>query len=145
MPSWNIRPEITEMQAKAIFTAAMNVAKTGKIVLPEIMIPLAVTKREHDILKEIIVREHDLIEKEYKVKIPFKYGTMIEIPRAALLADELAQTAEFFSFGTNDLTQTTFGISRDNFTYHDCYKKLGILDSDPRTRSQFSTNMELVF
>ena len=125
------RPEITEMQAKAIFTAAMNVQKKGFKVFPEIMIPLAMSKRELDILKEIVVKEHDEIEKANNVKIEYKYGTMIELPRAALLADELAQTAQFFSFGTNDLTQTTFGISRDDFTYHDCYKKQGILDSDP--------------
>lgn len=125
------RPEITEMQAQAIFTAAMNTTKKGHVVLPEIMIPLAMSKKELDIMKEIVSRVHDEIEKANNVQIPYKFGTMIELPRAALLSDELAQTAEFFSFGTNDLTQTTFGISRDDFTYHDCYKNKGIIESDP--------------
>lgn len=125
------RPEITEMQAKAIFTAAHNVTKEGKKVIPQIMIPLAFSKKELDVLKVIIVKEHEALEKEFNAKIPYEYGTMIELPRAALMAGELAKTAQFFSFGTNDLTQTTFGISRDDFTYHDCYKKLGIVDSDP--------------
>ena len=125
------KPDLTAMQAKAIFTAAMNVEKKGKKVYPEIMIPLAMSKKELEVMKEIVVKEHDAIEKENNVKIEYKFGTMIELPRAAVLADQLSEVAQFFSFGTNDLTQTTFGISRDDFTYHDTYKKLGILDSDP--------------
>ena len=125
------KPDLTAMQAKAIFTAAMNVEKKGKKVYPEIMIPLAMSKKELEVMKEIVVKEHDAVEKEHNVKIEYKFGTMIELPRAAVLADQLSEVAQFFSFGTNDLTQTTFGISRDDFTYHDTYKKLGILDSDP--------------
>ena len=107
------------------------VEKKGKKVYPEIMIPLAMSKKELEVMKEIVVKEHDAVEKEHNVKIEYKFGTMIELPRAAVLADQLSEVAQFFSFGTNDLTQTTFGISRDDFTYHDTYKKLGILDSDP--------------
>jgi pyruvate,orthophosphate dikinase len=125
------RPEITEMQAKAIFTAAVNSKKKGVNCHPKIMIPLAMSKRELQILKDIIDKEKENVEKETGEKVDYTFGTMIELPRAALLADQLAELAHFFSFGTNDLTQTTFGISRDDFTYHDCYKKLGILDSDP--------------
>jgi pyruvate,orthophosphate dikinase len=125
------RPEITEMQAKAIFTAAVNSKKKGVKCHPKIMIPLAMSKRELQILKDIIDKEKENVEKETGEKVDYTFGTMIELPRAALLADQLAELAHFFSFGTNDLTQTTFGISRDDFTYHDCYKKLGILDSDP--------------
>jgi pyruvate,orthophosphate dikinase len=95
------------------------------------MIPLAMSKRELQILKDILDKEKENVEKETGEKVDYTFGTMIELPRAALLADQLAELAHFFSFGTNDLTQTTFGISRDDFTYHDCYKKLGILDSDP--------------
>ena len=125
------RPEITEMQAKAIFTAAVNSKKKGVNCHPKIMIPLAMSKRELQILKDILDKEKENVEKETGEKVDYTFGTMIELPRAALLADQLAELAHFFSFGTNDLTQTTFGISRDDFTYHDCYKKLGILDSDP--------------
>jgi pyruvate,orthophosphate dikinase len=125
------RPEITEMQGRAIFTAALNQTKAGVKVLPHIMIPLAMSKKELQIMKDILDKEQKKLEDEHKVKIPYTFGTMIELPRAAIVADELAELAHFFSFGTNDLTQTTFGISRDDFTYHDTYKKLGILDSDP--------------
>jgi pyruvate,orthophosphate dikinase len=125
------RPEITEMQGKAIFTAAMNCQKAGIKVHPKIMIPLAMSKRELQVLKEILDKEKTELEKANNVQIPYTFGTMIELPRACIVADQLAELADFFSYGTNDLTQTTFGISRDDFTYHDCYKKLGILDSDP--------------
>jgi pyruvate,orthophosphate dikinase len=125
------RPEITEMQGKAIFTAAMNCQKAGVKVHPKIMIPLAMSKRELQVLKEILDKEKAELEKANNVQIPYTFGTMIELPRACIVADQLAELADFFSYGTNDLTQTTFGISRDDFTYHDCYKKLGILDSDP--------------
>jgi pyruvate,orthophosphate dikinase len=125
------RPEITEMQGKAIFTAAMNCQKAGVKVHPKIMIPLAMSKRELQVLKDILDKEKAELEKANNVQIPYTFGTMIELPRACIVADQLAELADFFSYGTNDLTQTTFGISRDDFTYHDCYKKLGILDSDP--------------
>ena len=125
------RPEITEMQGKAIFTAAMNVAKQGVKVYPQIMIPLAVSKKEISILKDILDKEKAALEKEHNVQIPYVFGTMIELPRACLKADELASLAHFFSFGTNDLTQTTLGISRDDFSFRDCYKDNGIFDSDP--------------
>ena len=125
------RPEITEMQGRAIFTAAMNVAKQGVKVYPQIMIPLAVSKKEISILKDILDKEKAALEKEHNVQIPYVFGTMIELPRACLKADELASLAHFFSFGTNDLTQTTLGISRDDFSFRDCYKDNGIFDSDP--------------
>jgi pyruvate,orthophosphate dikinase len=125
------RPEITEMQAKAILTAAMNVAKKGIKVYPKIMIPLAMSKRELQVMKEIIDKEKAKLEEENKLQIPYMFGTMIELPRASIVADQLAEYAHFFSFGTNDLTQTTFGISRDDFSYHDVYRKQGIVDADP--------------
>ena len=125
------KPELTEMQAKAIFTAAMNVTKIGVKVHPKVMIPLAMSKRELEVMKEILDREHKYVEEGWNVKIPYTFGTMIELPRACLVAGQLAEYAQFFSFGTNDLTQTTFGISRDDFTYHDVYRKSGIIDADP--------------
>jgi pyruvate,orthophosphate dikinase len=124
------KPELTEMQAKAIFTAAMNVTKIGVKVHPKVMIPLAMSKRELEVMKEIIDREHKNIEEGWNVKIPYTFGTMIELPRACIVAGQLAEYAQFFSFGTNDLTQTTFGISRDDFSYHDVYRKQGIIDAD---------------
>jgi len=125
------RPEITEMQGKAIFTAAMNAAKKGIKVYPQIMIPLAVSKKELEILKNILDNEKAKLEKENNIAIPYVFGTMIELPRACIMSHELAQVAHFFSFGTNDLTQTTLGISRDDFSFRDCYKEKGIFDSDP--------------
>ena len=125
------RPEITEMQAKAILTAAMNVAKRGIKVYPKIMIPLAMSKRELQVMKDIIDKEKAKLEEANNLQIPYMFGTMIELPRASLVADQLAEYAHFFSFGTNDLTQTTFGISRDDFSYHDVYRKQGIVDADP--------------
>ena len=127
----NSRPEITEMQGRAIFTAAMNVAKQGVKVYPQIMIPLSVSKKELQILKEILDKEKAALEKENNCQIPYVFGTMIELPRACVKAGELASLAHFFSFGTNDLTQTTLGISRDDFSFRDCYKERGIFDSDP--------------
>jgi pyruvate,orthophosphate dikinase len=106
------RPEITQMQGKAIFTAAMNAAKKGVKVFPQIMIPLAVSKKEIQILKDILDKEKAALEKENNCEIPYVFGTMIELPRACLRSAELAEVAHFFSFGTNDLTQTTLGISR---------------------------------
>lgn len=126
-------PEIYEMQARAIFEAAGIVKKeTGKDVLLEIMVPLVATRKELQILKELIVSTEQSVEKETGAKLSYMVGTMIELPRAALIADQIAHEAEFFSFGTNDLTQTTFGLSRDDsasFLGH--YQKAGILEKDP--------------
>ena len=108
-------PEIAEMQARAIFEAAVEAGKrTGKPVVPEVMVPLIASKAELDIVKARIDAMAQAVAKETGAKLNYQVGTMIELPRAALLADEIAQSAEFFSFGTNDLTQTTFGISRDD-------------------------------
>jgi len=107
-------PEIIEMQARAIFEAACQLAKERKKVRPEIMVPLVGSVEELAHQKKIIVEVAEEMMKKYKVKIPYSVGTMIEIPRAAIRADEIAGQAEFFSFGTNDLTQTTYGISRDD-------------------------------
>ena len=126
-------PEIYEMQARAIFEAALKVFKEdGARVLPEIMIPLAATKRELDILKEKIDRVAEQVFADMGERVEYQVGTMIELPRAALRAHELAETAEFFSFGTNDLTQTTFGISRDDAAgFLSDYERQGIVEVDP--------------
>jgi pyruvate,orthophosphate dikinase len=126
-------PEIYEMQAAAIFEAAVAVGKeTGEAVEPEIMVPLIATKKEFDILKGMIDRVgKEVMEREGTV-VPYLVGTMIELPRAALLAGDIAQTAEFFSFGTNDLTQTVFGLSRDDAaSFVGTYQRLGIFEHDP--------------
>ena len=125
-------PEIYDMQVEAIITAACEVAKTGTKVLPEIMIPLIGTDKELEILKanaeEVIAR----VFKAKKTKVKYMIGTMIEIPRAAITADEVAEHAEFFSFGTNDLTQMTFGYSRDDSgAFMHKYIDDGILPEDP--------------
>ena len=126
-------PEIYEMQARAIFEAASKVKQeTGNEVLLEIMIPLVATRKELEILKKLIIKVENQVETESGTKLNYMVGTMIELPRAALMAGSIAQEAEFFSFGTNDLTQTTFGLSRDdsgNFLPH--YQKAGILEKDP--------------
>jgi len=126
-------PEIYEMQARAIFEAAVeSEKKAGEPVLLEIMIPLVATKRELDILKELIDHVADQVKKETGGRPHYVTGTMIELPRAALRAAEIAETAEFFSFGTNDLTQTTFGISRDDSgRFLDRYQSEGIFEIDP--------------
>ncbi|HKJ62641.1 MAG TPA: pyruvate, phosphate dikinase, partial [Hyphomicrobiales bacterium] len=126
-------PEITEMQARAIFEAAIEAgAKTGKPVSPEIMIPLVGIKKEFDLLKTVIDRIAGEIFRETGTTISYQVGTMIELPRAALRAGEIAESAEFFSFGTNDLTQTTFGISRDDAgSFLGEYTARGILETDP--------------
>ncbi len=125
-------PEITEMQARAIFEAACVVAKEGKKVHPEIMIPLVSTTEELRKQKEIVCRAADEVMKEKGMEIDYLVGTMIELPRAALTADQIAGEAEFFSFGTNDLTQTTFGLSRDDAgKFLPMYVKEGILPRDP--------------
>jgi pyruvate,orthophosphate dikinase len=125
-------PEIYEMQVRAIFEAAAAVQKEGTKVLPEVMIPLIATKREFDILKEMVDRVAAEVSKAKDVKLSYMTGTMIELPRAALLAGQIAQSAEFFSFGTNDLTQTTFGLSRDDSgNFLAAYEKAGIFEKDP--------------
>ncbi|MAM95499.1 pyruvate, phosphate dikinase [Parvibaculum sp.] len=126
-------PEIYEMQARAIFEGALLAAeKTGAPVIPEIMIPLVGMKAELDFLKERIVSVAAEIEKEKGGKLEYIVGTMIELPRATLMAREIAQSAEFFSFGTNDLTQTTFGISRDDAAHFmNDYMGKKILTQDP--------------
>jgi pyruvate,orthophosphate dikinase len=126
-------PEICEMQARALFEAAVLVtAETGTPVALEVMVPLIVTKRELDILKSIIDKTADAVATEQGTRPAYVVGTMIELPRACLLAGEIAETAEFFSFGTNDLTQTTFGISRDDAaSFMTDYEKSGILEIDP--------------
>jgi pyruvate,orthophosphate dikinase len=126
-------PEIYEMQARAIFEATVQVkADTGETVIPEIMIPLVGTKRELDILKIVIDRVAGEIGAREGRTITYHVGTMIELPRAALRAGQIAETAEFFSFGTNDLTQTTFGLSRDDSAaFLPAYQRNGILEHDP--------------
>jgi pyruvate, orthophosphate dikinase len=126
-------PEIAEMQARAIFEAAVEVAKaTGKSVAPEVMVPLIATKAELDLVKARIDAMAWAVAKEKGAKVDYQVGTMIELPRACLVAGEIAQSAEFFSFGTNDLTQTTFGISRDDAaSFLGIYTARGILPVDP--------------
>jgi pyruvate,orthophosphate dikinase len=126
-------PEIAEMQARAIFEAAVEAGKrTGKPVVPEVMVPLIATKAEFDLVKARIDAMAKAVSAETKTKVNYQVGTMIELPRAALMAGEIAQTAEFFSYGTNDLTQTTFGISRDDAaSFLGIYTAKGILPVDP--------------
>ncbi|MDX2265059.1 MAG: pyruvate, phosphate dikinase [Hyphomicrobiales bacterium] len=126
-------PEIAEMQARAIFEAALDAsAKTGAPVEPEIMIPLVAVKAELDILGERIAKVAREVERERGAAIPYQLGTMIELPRAALQAGKIAETAEFFSFGTNDLTQTAFGLSRDDAAaFLGAYTAKGVLKNDP--------------
>lgn len=126
-------PEIYEMQARAIFEAAVQVSKAGgKPVEPEVMIPLVATKAEMDFLKTRVDAIAAAVFKEQGKKVKYLVGTMIELPRAALRAGDIAETAEFFSFGTNDLTQTTLGISRDDSAlFMDDYLKAGIFERDP--------------
>jgi len=125
-------PEITEMQSKAIFEAACDIVKEGGKVFPEIMVPLVGNVTELANQREIIVRVAKEVMAKHKVKLDYTVGTMIEIPRAALTADEVAQEAEFFSFGTNDLTQTTYGVSRDDGAkFLNYYLEKGIWKDDP--------------
>jgi len=125
-------PEITEMQVRAIFEAACEAKKEGIKVYPEIMVPLVSIKKEIEIQKEIIDRIAKEVMEETGIEIEYSVGTMIELPRAALTADEIAEVAEFFSFGTNDLTQTTFGFSRDDVgKFVPKYIELGLLQDDP--------------
>ena len=126
-------PEIAEMQARAIFEAAVEAEKrTGKAVGLEVMVPLIATKAEFDLVKARIDATAQSVMKETGKKLAYQVGTMIELPRACLMAGDIAQTAEFFSFGTNDLTQTTYGISRDDAaSFLGTYVSKGILEIDP--------------
>jgi pyruvate, orthophosphate dikinase len=126
-------PEITEMQARAIFEAAVQVAKKGKKVIPEVMIPLIGGVKELEHQKKIVVQvATEVLEKAGMSDLHYMVGTMIEIPRAALTAAEVAKEAEFFSFGTNDLTQTTMGLSRDDYTkFQKEYENQKIFSNDP--------------
>jgi pyruvate,orthophosphate dikinase len=126
-------PEIAEMQARAIFEGAVEAgAKTGQPIKAEIMIPLVMTRSELDVVKANIVAMAEAVAKETGVVVPYEIGTMIELPRAALRAGEIAKSAEFFSFGTNDLTQTTLGVSRDDAaSFLGTYTTRGILPADP--------------
>jgi pyruvate,orthophosphate dikinase len=126
-------PEITEMQARAIFEAAVDCTKKGIKVLPEVMIPLVATLKEMANQGAIVRRVAEEVFKEKGMKVDYMVGTMIELPRAALVADEIAKEAEFFSFGTNDLTQMTWGFSRDDVegAFFGRYLSLGIFAASP--------------
>ena len=128
----NTYPEITEMQARAIIEAALNVQAKGVKVLPEIMVPLTGTAAEFKLQEEIIRATAEKVFAEKKARVEYLVGTMIEIPRAALVADKIAESAEFFSFGTNDLTQMTFGYSRDDAgVFLPIYLAKNLLKNDP--------------
>ena len=126
-------PEIYEMQARAIFEAALDVAhKSGAAPIPEVMIPLVATRRELEMMKDVVDRIAQAVFAERGQSIDYLVGTMIELPRAALKAGEIAEVGEFFSFGTNDLTQTTIGISRDDAgRFLTQYVDKGIFARDP--------------
>ncbi len=126
-------PEIAEMQARAIFEGAVEAGKkTGASITAEIMVPLVMGRPELDLVKKIIVEMAEKVATETGVKVPYQVGTMIELPRAALRAAEIAESAEFFSFGTNDLTQTTLGLSRDDAAaFLGAYTSKGLLANDP--------------
>jgi pyruvate,orthophosphate dikinase len=127
-----VYPEISEMQARAVFEAAAEVQKAGIKVKPEVMIPLVGFKKELDLQVAVVHAAAKAVMAEQKVKLTYMVGTMIEIPRGALTADEIAQTAEFFSFGTNDLTQTCLGMSRDDSgSFLPPYAELEIIKSNP--------------
>ncbi|MBV8227560.1 MAG: pyruvate, phosphate dikinase, partial [Verrucomicrobia bacterium] len=125
-------PEVTEMQARAIFEAAAEVQKQGIKVKPEIMIPLVGFPKELTLQLEIVHRVAAEVAKEKKARFNYLVGTMIEIPRGAIVADEIARDAEFFSFGTNDLTQTALGMSRDDSgSFLPTYQELEIIKGNP--------------
>ncbi|TIT61122.1 MAG: pyruvate, phosphate dikinase, partial [Mesorhizobium sp.] len=126
-------PEIAEMQARAIFEAAVQAGqKAGALVVPEIMVPLVGLVKELDYVKARIDAVAASVMQESGIKIDYLTGTMIELPRAAIRAHVIAEAAEFFSFGTNDLTQTTFGISRDDAaSFLETYRQKGIIEQDP--------------
>jgi pyruvate,orthophosphate dikinase len=126
-------PEVTEMQIRAIFESAAELIKEGRKCIPEIMVPVTCDVSELDVTKKVVDAIHAEVIKQFRLKsLEYKYGTMIEIPRAALLADRMAKTAEFFSFGTNDLTQMTFGFSRDDIgAFMNDYLEQKLLNADP--------------
>ena len=125
-------PEIYAMQARAIVEGALEASAGGEAVVPEIMLPLIATKKEFDVLKKVVDEAAEAVFAEKGQRLEYLVGTMIELPRAALRAHHIAETAEFFSFGTNDLTQTTFGISRDDSArFLQDYQRMGILEQDP--------------
>ena len=126
-------PEIAKMQTRALMEAAIEASEEmGIEITPEIMIPLVGEKKELKFVKDVVIEVAEQVKKEKKSDINYHIGTMIEIPRAALLADEIAEEAEFFSFGTNDLTQMTFGFSRDDAgKFLDAYYQNKIYESDP--------------
>jgi len=126
-------PEIAEMQARAIFEAAIEAgSKTGSPVVPEVMIPLVGIVKELDFVRARIDAVAKAVMSETGTTVDYLVGTMIELPRAAIVADKIAMSAEFFSFGTNDLTQTTFGISRDDAaSFMEPYRQKGIVEQDP--------------
>ena len=125
-------PEIYEMQTRAIIEAAIAVAAEGIVVHPEVMIPLVGMKAELDRMKELVDKTANTVMDEMGARIDYMVGTMIELPRAALRAGDLAESAEFFSFGTNDLTQTALGLSRDDAgPFIQIYQEKGVLEVDP--------------
>ena len=125
-------PEICEMQARAIFEAVVHLRNQGVAVMPEIMVPLVASARELEIVKEVIDQTAVAVRNETGTTPEYVVGTMIELPRAALRAGEIAEHAAFFSFGTNDLTQTGFGISRDDAgAFLATYEELGVVATDP--------------
>ncbi|MFH1859531.1 MAG: pyruvate, phosphate dikinase [bacterium] len=126
-------PEITQMQARAIIQAACDLTKEGFKIFPEIMVPLVSTVAEFRVQKELIQKTAEEVFEEKGIRVDYSVGTMIELPRAAIIADKIAQEAQFFSFGTNDLTQTTFGYSRDDAEgkFLDKYVETGILEKNP--------------
>ena len=125
-------PEIYRMQVRAIAETVCEVQKKSKSVQVEIMIPLVGMTKELEILRELVVEEVELVQKERDLKFEYLIGTMIELPRAAIVADRIADHADFFSFGTNDLTQTTLGLSRDDAgKFLGSYVAYGLLPKDP--------------
>jgi pyruvate,orthophosphate dikinase len=140
-----VHPEITEMQARAIIEAACQVAKEGKTVIPEIMVPLVGSRKELALQKAICDRVAEEVFAKKGMRVKYMVGTMIEVPRAALVADQIAEEAEFFSFGTNDLTQTTFGFSRDDSgKFLEAYVNNGVLEKDPFAQLDRSGVGELI-
>jgi pyruvate,orthophosphate dikinase len=139
-------PEIVEMQARAIFEAAVEAAReTGAAVVPEIMVPLVGLRSELDYVKACIDQVAGAVMAETEMRIDYLVGTMIELPRAALRAHIIAEAAEFFSFGTNDLTQTTFGMSRDDAAaFIPTYQRKGIIEHDPFISLDFDGVGELI-
>jgi pyruvate,orthophosphate dikinase len=127
-----VYPEIFEMQVRAIFEAACELTKEGFSIVPEVMIPLVGTTKEFAMIREYSEKVAKEVMDKYGVKLEYTIGTMIEVPRAAVIADKIAEGAEFFSFGTNDLTQMTFGYSRDDAgKFLPVYTDKGILEKDP--------------